>query len=63
MPKRLVLILAVIVLLAANLLAFHDLFEPHTVRDFLTLVGSLLVVVYLGIDLIGRQATAGSSRH
>lgn len=38
---------AVILLLLANVLAFHDLFEPHTVRDRLMLAGSALVVVGL----------------
>jgi hypothetical protein len=36
---------AVILLLLADLLAFHDLFEPHTVRDWLMLAATALVVV------------------
>lgn len=38
---------AVILLLLADVLAFHDLFEPHDVRDWLMLAGSALVVVGL----------------
>lgn len=38
---------AVILLLLADLLAFHDLLEPHTVRDWLMLAGSALAVVAL----------------
>jgi hypothetical protein len=40
---RILLGLASLVLLAVCWLAFHDIAEPHTVRDWLTLVGSLLV--------------------
>ncbi len=43
---------AVILLLLADVLAFHDLFEPHTVRDWLMLAGSALVV----IGLVGGSA-------
>jgi hypothetical protein len=38
---------AVILLLLADLLAFHDLFEPHTVRDWLMLAATVLAVVGL----------------
>jgi hypothetical protein len=38
---------AVILLLLADLLAFHDLFEPHTVRDWLVLAASILAVISL----------------
>ncbi len=34
---------AVVLLAIADGLAFHDLFEPHTVRDWLMLAGSILV--------------------
>ena len=37
----------VVLLVLADILAFHDLFEPHTVRDWMMLVGSALVVVAL----------------
>ena len=43
---------ATVLLLLADALAFHDLFEPHTVRDWLMLVASALVVV----GLVGRTA-------
>jgi hypothetical protein len=45
---------AVILLLLADLLAFHDLFEPHTIRDWLMLTATVLAV----IGLVG-----GSARH
>ncbi len=38
---------AVILLLLADFLAFHDFFEPHTVRDWMVLAGSVLAVVSL----------------
>ncbi len=43
---------ATVLLLLADALAFHDLFEPHTVRDWLMLVASALVVV----GVVGRTA-------
>ena len=52
---------AVILLLLADLLAFHDLFEPHTVRDWLVLAASILAVVSLAgasarlFDTIGSR--------
>jgi len=33
-------------LLSVNWLAFHDVREPHTVRDWVMLVASVLVLVY-----------------
>lgn len=38
---------AVVLLLLADFLAFHDLFEPHTIRDWLMLAGSALAVLGL----------------
>lgn len=38
---------AVALLLFADALAFHDLFEPHTVRDWAMLAGSALAVLSL----------------
>ena len=43
---------AVLLLLLADFLAFHDLFEPHTVRDWLVLAASALAVV----GLVGGSA-------
>ncbi len=45
--SRLSLAAAVGLLLLADLLAFHDGFEPHAVRDWLMLAGSALAVVSL----------------
>jgi hypothetical protein len=44
---------AVVLLLLADFLAFHDLFEPHTVRDWLMLAASALAV----IALVGGSAS------
>jgi hypothetical protein len=43
---------AVVLLLLADALAFHDLFEPHTVRDWLMLMATALAAV----GLAGRSA-------
>ena len=37
----------VVLLLLADALAFHDLFEPHTVRDWLMLAATALAIVAL----------------
>jgi di/tricarboxylate transporter len=52
MLRQLILVLAIIVLLVVNWLTFHDIFEPHTARDYLMAVGSLLVVASFGLDLL-----------
>jgi hypothetical protein len=49
---------AVIVLALADFLAFHDLFEPHTVTEWLMLVASVLVVVGLAGGVAGFRRTA-----
>ena len=41
------LVAAVLLLLLADFLAFHDLFEPHNLRDWLMLLASVLVVIGL----------------
>jgi hypothetical protein len=50
----------VVLLLLADVLAFHDL-EPHTVRDWLMLAGSVLAVVAL-IGGSAGQLRAASRR-
>ena len=52
--------MAVILLLLADLLAFHDLFEPHTARDWLMLAASGLLVIGL-VGLVGRSVGLPSS--
>jgi len=42
---NLLMIAASILLLAVNWLAFHDFRETHTVRDWLMLIASVLVIV------------------
>lgn len=43
----LTLAVAVLLLLTGDVLAFHDLLEPHTARDWIMLVGSLMAFVAL----------------
>jgi hypothetical protein len=63
MPKRLITVVTILLLLAVDWLTFHDLFEPHTVRDYLTLAASLLVFLYIGLDVLRRgNPTATRSR-
>ncbi len=45
--SRLSLAAGVVLLLVVDLIAFHDLFEPHTVRDWLMLAASALAVIGL----------------
>jgi hypothetical protein len=45
---NLLMIVAGLLLLAVNWLAFHDFREPHTVRDWLMLVASVLVFLKFG---------------
>jgi hypothetical protein len=49
---------AVVVLALADFLAFHDLFEPHTVTEWLMLLASAFVVVGLTAGLAGVRRTA-----
>jgi hypothetical protein len=49
----------VVLLLVADFLAFHDLFEPHTARDWLMLGGSVLAVVALVGGSAGQLRAAG----
>jgi hypothetical protein len=48
---------AVILLVLADFLAFHDLFEPHTVRDWLMLAGTVLAIVGLAGGSLRRFGT------
>ena len=59
MKRSLVLILVVPLLLFVDWLSFHDFFEPHTVRDYLTLVASLLVFLRVGLDYWPGFPTSG----
>jgi hypothetical protein len=43
---------AAVLLLAVDWLAFHDIREPHTFRDYLTLVASMLVFFRVGWELL-----------
>ena len=54
------LALAVILLLAADFLAFHDLFEPHSARDWLMLAASALAAVSLAGGFARLRGAVGS---
>jgi hypothetical protein len=54
MRKVLMLGAATLCLLVVNWFTFHDFLEPHTVRDYLTLLGSILVFFCFGNELLGR---------
>ncbi|RUL69007.1 hypothetical protein [Dyella choica] len=58
MPQRLLAIAMVLVLVFVDWLTFHDIFEPHTVRDYLTLVASILVFAHMAVDLHRRRIAA-----
>jgi hypothetical protein len=65
MRKAIPLGAATVLLLAVDWFAFHDIREPHTFRDYLTLVASMLVFFRFGWELMdgGKvRVTAGSSR-
>lgn len=51
---NLLMIVASLLLLAVNWLAFHDFREAHTVRDWLMLVASALVFLEFGREFWNR---------
>jgi hypothetical protein len=53
-----VLGVAVVLLLFADFLAFHDLFEPHTGTEWLMLAASVLTVIVLAEESITRLRAA-----
>ncbi len=57
MRRYIIPVTAIVVLLVVDWLAFHDLFEPHTVRDYLTLAGSLLVFGHFAVDFLRGKDT------
>jgi hypothetical protein len=54
MRKLLPLGTAAVLLLAVDWLAFHDIGEAHTFRDYLTLIASMLVFSQFGWELLGK---------
>ena len=48
--------LIALLLVVVDWLAFHDLAEAHTLREWLMLLASLLVFVYLARDLLGQKS-------
>lgn len=59
MPQRLLATVIVLALVFIDWLAFHDISEPHTVRDYLTLIASILVFTYIALDLRRRRIAVG----
>ena len=51
-----------VILLAVDFLAFHDVAEVHTLRDWLTLFASLLVFVYLAKDVLSSYQLRSRGR-
>ena len=51
-----------VMLLAVDFLAFHDVAEGHTLRDWLTLFASLLFLVYMAKDLLTARQLRGRGR-
>ncbi len=48
----------VVLLLLADFLAFHDLFEPHTGTEWLVLTGSVLAIVaFAGVSMTRLRVT------
>jgi hypothetical protein len=52
MSKTWLLGAAVLLLMIVDWFAFHDFFEPHTFRDYLTLFASGLVFLQFGMELV-----------
>ncbi len=52
---NLLMIAASLLLLFVDWLAFHDFFEPHTVRDWLMLLASVLVFVQFAREFWNRN--------
>ena len=57
----LVLGAAVVLLLLADFLAFHDLFEPHRGTDWLMLAATVLTLTVLAAESIARLRAADRS--
>ena len=55
MQRLVTLGMAVFLLLFVDWLTFHDWREPHTVRDYLTLLASLLVFIHMVMQLLGKE--------
>ena len=53
---NLIVIAASLLLLAVNWLAFHDFREAHTVRDWLMLVASVLVLLHFAREFCRRNS-------
>jgi len=61
MPQRLLVIAMVLALVVVDWLTFHDVFEPHTGRDYLTLAASMLVFAHVAMDMHRRRIENGAT--
>jgi hypothetical protein len=52
---------ATMFLLIVDWFTFHDFREPHTVRDYLTLLASILVCFDIGLELLGKLYAPGTN--
>jgi hypothetical protein len=60
MPRHVLSIALLAILAIINVLAFHDLFEEHTVRDYLTLLAFVLFLVQVDFAVVkGKQRLPG----
>ena len=56
---NLIMLVATLLLLFVDWLAFHDFLEPHTIRDWLTLLGSILVFFHFGREIWQKRRGSG----
>jgi hypothetical protein len=53
---------AVVLLALADILAVHDLFEPHTIRDWMMLAASAFAIAALAAESAGLFRTVARRR-
>lgn len=53
--NRIIMLGAIFSLLAVDWFTFHDFLEPHSWRDWLTLLASILVFFYFALDLSKKK--------
>jgi hypothetical protein len=53
--KSFLMLASIFLLLAVDWLTFHDFFEPHTWRDWLTLLASIFIFIYFALDISKKK--------
>lgn len=53
--NQILMLATVFTLLALDWLSFHDLFEPHTMKDYLLLFASILVFSHFAMELSKKK--------